>query len=298
MFICIWILVMDLLPGSLACPPAKDYEEIYSHDNNTITDIDAPVWLSWSRDGVQHTAPPQLQKRWNSLAGLDDNPPHRRGPWPQTHGSWSECDLSAPRQWIYYCFKDMASSDHLLWLVVYAIAHWSPASMLSALQIQPDPACQGQYVCICSGSTGAPLAQTAGDTLVISDRNADSNDHSLHPHSKLGYDYTKDQTGRHYMIFPMPQWPPTWGTPAYWGILMTHEFGITEQRRARGSMADNVSGHVIGLKHEHQRPDRDMFIDYDCTQLHGYGSAEAEVKAVDNPSVFPSTDIKDRMAKV
>ncbi|ORY17870.1 hypothetical protein BCR34DRAFT_596737 [Clohesyomyces aquaticus] len=37
-------------------------------------------------------------------------------------------------------------------------------------------------------------------------------------------------------------------------------------------------GHVLGLKHEHQRIDRDKYMKYDCTKIQGYDKAFEEAK--------------------
>ncbi|KAG9186329.1 hypothetical protein G6011_02885 [Alternaria panax] len=52
------------------------------------------------------------------------------------------------------------------------------------------------------------------------------------------------------------------GYGAYWPAEVAHELG-----------------HVLGLVHEHQRKDRDNFINFDCSKLLGYDEAKAEIES-------------------
>ena len=56
-------------------------------------------------------------------------------------------------------------------------------------------------------------------------------------------------------------------------------------------------GHVIGLAHEHQRPDAYTYIDFRCENLIGYEEAKAEVSAdtTDPEFAFKSADERIRM---
>jgi hypothetical protein len=47
-------------------------------------------------------------------------------------------------------------------------------------------------------------------------------------------------------------------------------------------------GHVLGLVHEHQHPDRDDYLSVDCTKFEGYQDAKARVDK--EPSKFPSME--------
>ena len=51
-------------------------------------------------------------------------------------------------------------------------------------------------------------------------------------------------------------------------------------------LAELQFGHAIGLLHEHQRPDADTYIKFNCENLEGYAAAEAAVAAV-NSADFP-----------
>jgi len=47
-------------------------------------------------------------------------------------------------------------------------------------------------------------------------------------------------------------------------------------------------GHVLGMKHEQQHPDRDDFLNVDCTKLLGYTAAK--VRRNLKPDPFPSME--------
>jgi hypothetical protein len=83
-------------------------------------------------------------------------------------------------------------------------------------------------------------------------------------------------------------------------VSYTHDFGGFQARATVGynpenrpgrhqiimSQAHNMDwtaaheiGHVFGLLHEHQRPDRDFFIHFDCRNVQGYQQALAQAQA-------------------
>jgi hypothetical protein len=61
-------------------------------------------------------------------------------------------------------------------------------------------------------------------------------------------------------------------------------------------MANSASpvGHGLGLSHEHQRPDRDSYLDFHCKNLRGYADAEAaairDVQRVFTSDPYDSAD--------
>ena len=61
-----------------------------------------------------------------------------------------------------------------------------------------------------------------------------------------------------------------------------------------------ATGHVIGLMHEHQRPDAPRYVRFDCTALHGYDVAERRVAAMQagEPAFTPGMSTHDKMALV
>lgn len=63
-------------------------------------------------------------------------------------------------------------------------------------------------------------------------------------------------------------------------------------------IANFVPGHVIGLLHEHQRPDAADSVKFDCHALSGYKKAKKLVKsiqAVDEPAFTATMSTKAKM---
>lgn len=67
---------------------------------------------------------------------------------------------------------------------------------------------------------------------------------------------------------------------------MAHLFGKMSRcsafvltKRGSSPRADSVTGHVIGLKHEHQRPDAGLHVKFDCRALDGWFAARVRVGA-------------------
>ncbi|KAK3686928.1 hypothetical protein LTR37_019326 [Vermiconidia calcicola] len=84
----------------------------------------------------------------------------------------------------------------------------------------------------------------------------------------------------------------------------TLEFGTYRNPRDRSDQEFNKAvlymahglGHAIGLQHEHQRPDRDQFIKFQCENLPGYAQVKEKVAADDEDIVLSlAADIDERM---
>lgn len=57
---------------------------------------------------------------------------------------------------------------------------------------------------------------------------------------------------------------------------------------------------MVGLGHEHQRPDARDNVKFDCLALNGYEEAKKKVEEVgtDEPMFTPNTSIEERMELV
>lgn len=184
---------------------------------------------------VNHT----ISKRWYSQQ--DDKVV---GPWPKTD---FKC---APKNemWrpVRYCYNDVASATSLEPLVKAAIEKWRPAMEQTALDIipaclksdgsSPDP-------CLCS------LLEEPVDALVISSVTTGGT------RTTMGFDYVNRQhSRRHWMNVQYPL-PATARSLDEWALTVAHEFG-----------------HAIGLGHEHQRSDRDDYVEFTCDNLYGFNT--------------------------
>jgi hypothetical protein len=137
-----------------------------------------------------------------------------------------------------------------------AVAGWSHAMLVSTVQIIPD---QPDAI-LCTDP------KVRGDTLFIVDGTKDGdNDFNWKKcnteSSTTGYDYKNKATrGRHTINFCH---------------LIPGDEAATEAKAIK-AMVHELE-HVMGLKHEHQRPDRDTWIDLHCDRLDGYDEAAKEV---------------------
>ncbi|KAK5129348.1 hypothetical protein LTR08_003578 [Meristemomyces frigidus] len=173
------------------------------------------------------------------------------GPWPIMCPT-----LPSQTQPIRYCFKDARSATTLQPIVDQAVAKWAHAlHPASSLQIGLDHA--GAKVC------SGPAVRA--DALVISDESRPEDPQwkweECDSQSTVGYNYGSDERARHTLAFCHLKPGDESATEAKAVQVMMHELG-----------------HVMGLQHEHQRPDRDETLTYVCKNLEAYeqGVKDAE----------------------
>lgn len=187
----------------------------------------------------------EIVRRWYSISGPQQSTfGGDKGPWPVM------CPGPHQTQPIRYCFKDARSETRLFAIVNQAVSKWAHAlDPHSALTITPDSLTSS----ICSEHNRA-------DALVISDETVDGdaahNDRCITA-STLGYTYASPTRGRHYIQFCS---------------LRPGELGPAQMDEAIKVMMHEL-GHVMGLLHEHQRPDARSYLGYDCKNLVGYKAA-------------------------
>ena len=189
----------------------------------------------------------QLLKRWYGVKPL--HPPIIVGGW----GPWPIMCPNAPAQTqpIRYCFKDARSATTLQPIVDQAVARWAHAlHPASSLQIGLDD----ETAKVCSDPKVRP------DALVISDESRPDDPKwdwdSCHSQSTVGYNYGSDAKGRHTLEFCHLKPGDEVETGPTAVQAMMHELG-----------------HVMGLQHEHQRPDRGKVLTFVCKNLDDYEQA-------------------------
>jgi hypothetical protein len=222
----------------------------------------------------------QLAKRWHSLT---------QGPrlWPPR--AW--CGGTA---YIFYCYDSPASSMLHDELFMAALGKWSTSLYGSGLEFLPDLACT-QHPCSCNTHGVMP------ETLRI----MDAPDEVRWPTATLGYrDSSTIRADMHmplnYILWPVCQ-TQFQGKEA---LYMAQQMGKRLRRKPRRwrniiprPIADLITGRVMGLIYEHQRPDAEHHVKFICRELQGFDEARATLRQLGNeePAFQERMDISAKL---
>lgn len=240
-----------------------------------------------------NTSDPEFGRRWWSV-------PDDRGILPGGYRAWPSSDDGL--RTINYCFEDAETHTALGAMFDLALAKWTPATRMSSLNFAPDPACQ-TTPCLCSEPDVAK-----DHTLHIMLLESKVQAWATFGYTPPFFDAVEPSMPRHHLVWtkdPVKR-APLFGPDA--PVRMAHELGKYFDGKLRGSsdfgalvvrkIANCFSGHVIGLHHEHQRPDASTSVKFDCRFLQGYEKARTLVESIqskDEPAFAEGMSIVEKM---
>ncbi|KAK5689713.1 hypothetical protein LTR97_012712 [Elasticomyces elasticus] len=193
-----------------------------------------------------------LDPRWYSVPDLRGM---YIGPWPVTKYD----AVNGNQAHIPYCYVDAWAVSNLAPLFGEVFSKFKEAIDQSALDFVPDPDCKGVLECECSPNSNP-------NTLRISGAPANGAKEGTRSDASCGFMYFSTEPGRHTVKIANYKWDDTAGH-AEKVLEATHEIA-----------------HVVGLDHEHQRPDRDVDLRFHCFALRGAVQAYDKLEfAKDNP---------------
>ncbi|KAK5119485.1 hypothetical protein LTR85_007585 [Meristemomyces frigidus] len=231
---------------------------------------------------------PSTEKRWYSVHQLDQvqDPAAVKGesyPWPVTCNRRGKDTVTV----LKYCFVGQRDADNLNVLLAHAISGYAYAMYVSTLWFQLDDHCKGNPHVYCDswGIDDDTLRIVDSSTADPSEPETDWVNYYLREGWDLdngpgdgnslasaGYDYySRFKAGRHRLFF------------GHWNKDM---IGNEEARYTATATLMHELGHVIGLLHEHQRPDRDQYLQFNCHNLEGYKEAKEQLME-DVYNIFP-----------
>ncbi|KAL1793683.1 hypothetical protein ACET3X_008665 [Alternaria dauci] len=182
-------------------------------------------------------------------AGFPSSPEKR---WPR---------LPTYQVLIPWCFRDAASEQAIgAHVIDRAWETWSrvlgPASVQNGhnLLFYHWKAVDGNYYPYCYEANGQWNPRVPPETVVV------SYNHVYQPgvqaQASIGYKATENTPGRHWLVM------------TYDAMTRNPEFAVAHEL-----------GHVFGLLHEHQRPDRDYYVGYNCRNVFGFKETLARARA-------------------
>ena len=186
-----------------------------------------PFWEDDDNDAADRDNTSTVAKRWYSIKVP---PTTGRAQWDLSHRTpWPE--VCPGKNWLRYCFTNQRSMDNLWAIFVRATPMWAAAIEQSTLDIQPDPACDGNRRCLCNAQSSRTGLRVAADTYRISDGVTIVDGRTVTDvgvSSTLGYKHHGDP-GRHNMNFGNYDWNGEHNKLAYLRVEMAHELGESKR---------------------------------------------------------------------